>query len=97
MQSELQRLQATQPRSGEQKGWAAWNEEPRQVILKHRDLGHDWGFNQADADLLDRYLQANRTLVKCIVEARTLTKETAERLKDEIVQPAPAPPTATRL
>jgi predicted NACHT family NTPase len=44
----------------------AWTEELRAVMIKHRNIGHDWQFSEQQKELLEQYFNANLLLVDCL-------------------------------
>ena len=44
----------------------AWIEDLRQVMIQHRNIGHDWGFSKMQIAKLEEYSQANLLLVQCL-------------------------------
>jgi predicted NACHT family NTPase len=52
--------------SDSQTAWEVFANELREVMQKHRDIGHEWNFTQEQQGCLKRYFDANRLLVKCL-------------------------------
>lgn len=44
----------------------AWTEQLRQVMIEHRNIGHDWQFSEGQEQLLQQYYDTNQLLVKCL-------------------------------
>ncbi|MDZ7969232.1 MAG: NACHT domain-containing NTPase [Nostoc sp. DedSLP03] len=44
----------------------AWYEELREVMIKYRNIGHDWQFSNEQKELLQQYYDANKLLVDCL-------------------------------
>jgi predicted NACHT family NTPase len=74
LKEELQALFAERPdpQNEEQfKKWykkngEAWTEKLHQIIITHRNIGHDWQFTDQQKDLLYQYCTANILLMKCL-------------------------------
>ncbi|MBD2255191.1 NACHT domain-containing NTPase [Nostoc parmelioides FACHB-3921] len=49
-----------------QESGQAWSEQLRTVIIQHRNIGHDWQFNDDQRRLLQQYYDANKFLVDCL-------------------------------
>ena len=47
-------------------------------MIKHRDIGHHWGFSQDQHVLLHYYQNANRMLLDCMNAARSLSTKTRD-------------------
>jgi predicted NACHT family NTPase len=44
----------------------AWSAQLQTVIIKDRNIGHDWKFNDSQRALLDQYYDANELLADCL-------------------------------
>ena len=44
----------------------AWTEQLRTVIIEHRNIEHDWQFNEDQRKVLQQYYDANQLLVDCL-------------------------------
>jgi len=55
---------------GIQRWWlldrAQWSEQLRQVMVEHRNIGHDWQFTQKQQNQLQLYYEANKFLIGLI-------------------------------
>lgn len=49
-----------------QENGQAWTNQLHAVIIKHRNIGHDWQFSDAQQDRLNQYYYANKLLVDCL-------------------------------
>jgi predicted NACHT family NTPase len=43
-----------------------WTEDLRQIMITHRNIGHDWQFTDDQKALLQQYYDANLLLVECL-------------------------------
>jgi hypothetical protein len=46
--------------------WQAFADKLREVMQRHRNIGHEWNFTKEQLDCLKRYFEANQLLVKCL-------------------------------
>ena len=44
----------------------SWTEELREILMRHRNIGHDWHFTRQQTTLLKRYYEANTLLLSCL-------------------------------
>ena len=88
---ELRSLQAEVPRKVDPVWWRrhgpAWLEKLRAVSIRHRDIGHEWGFTPDQRKLLNSYYDANCLLVDCMNAAKTLTTKTRQQIEDTMLLP----------
>ncbi|MBV8819802.1 MAG: hypothetical protein JO022_15680, partial [Acidobacteriaceae bacterium] len=56
-------------------------------MIRHRDIGHDWGFSPKQISLLDSFYSANLLLIDCMKEARGLTNATRQHIEDTLLLP----------
>ena len=68
----------------------AWNEELREAMIKYRNIGHYWKFNQEQVDLLNQYLTANQLLVDCLNSECYMSREVREGIKNTLLLPKEA-------
>jgi hypothetical protein len=68
-----------------------WGKELREMIIKYRNVGHEWQLNDCQQKLLQQYYEANKLLVECLnngcnvsVEVRQEIEQTLLLPKDEI-------------
>ncbi|MDJ0580710.1 NACHT domain-containing NTPase [Crocosphaera sp.] len=92
----LEKLQQQLPDSDEDKykknqWWknnsAAWRKELREAMIKYRNIGHEWNFNQQQIDLLKQYLTANQLLMKCLNSECYVSREVREEIEDTLFLP----------
>ncbi len=46
--------------------WQAFADKLREIMQKHRDIGHEWNFTEEQIACLKDYFDANLLLVKCL-------------------------------
>ncbi len=65
----------------------AWTEQLRAVMIKHRNIGHDWQFSNAQRDLLWQYYYANKLLLDCLNSDCYLSWEVRQEIEDTLLLP----------
>ncbi|MEH2452457.1 NACHT C-terminal helical domain 2-containing protein [Nostoc sp.] len=74
-----------------QKWWLAngkaWCEELREVIIKYRNIGHDWQFSNEQKELLQQYDDANKLLVDCLNSDCYVSREVRQKIEDTLLLP----------
>ncbi|MEO0376485.1 MAG: NACHT domain-containing NTPase [Cyanobacteria bacterium P01_A01_bin.17] len=64
-----------------------WARQLRQVMIKHRNIGHDWQFTQTQKEKLQQYYDANQLLVDCLNSDCYVTKATRQYIEDTLLLP----------
>ncbi|MDJ0555074.1 MAG: hypothetical protein QNJ68_11645 [Microcoleaceae cyanobacterium MO_207.B10] len=64
-----------------------WANKLREVIIKHRDIGHNWQFISSQIELLERYYDANVILIKCLRSDCFVTREVRNKIESELFLP----------
>ena len=67
----------------------AWTAQLRQVLIDHRNIGHDWQFSQEQVDLLNQYLAANQLLVECLKRS-DVSRAVRQEIEDTLLLPLAA-------
>lgn len=62
-------------------------EKLRVLLVKHRNIGHDWQFNKKQEDLLTKYYYANRLLVDCLNSDSYITPKVRSYIEDTLFLP----------
>jgi len=74
-----------------QQWWQAqgqqWLEDLRQVMVHHRNIGHDWQFNQQQKQQLQRYYDANCFLVKLMKIKGAVSENVQAEIEDSLLLP----------
>jgi predicted NACHT family NTPase len=65
----------------------AWTEKLRAVMIKHRNIGHDWQFSEEQKKLLQQYYDANKLLVDCLNSDCEVTAEVRQEIEDTLLLP----------
>ncbi|MBD2247158.1 NACHT domain-containing NTPase [Nostoc sp. FACHB-888] len=98
LQSSLQKLkeQLPTPVQGREKlkeWWNAngqtWANELRLVIVRCRNIGHQWQFSEEDKEILKQYYTANQLLVACLNSSCKITPTVIESILATLLLPTP--------
>jgi len=65
----------------------AWMEKLRTVMIEHRNIGHDWQFNESQKKLLQQYYDANKLLVDCLNSSRYVSLEVRQEIENTLLLP----------
>ncbi|NER94874.1 MAG: NACHT domain-containing NTPase [Symploca sp. SIO1B1] len=65
----------------------AWIEQLRSVIIEHRNIGHDWQFNEQQQKLFNQYYNANQLLVDCLNSDCYVSQEVRQEIEDTLLLP----------
>ncbi|NEQ69657.1 MAG: NACHT domain-containing NTPase [Symploca sp. SIO2D2] len=66
----------------------AWTEQLRGVMIEHRNIGHNWQFNEQQQELLKQYYDANKLLVDCLNSDCYVSQEVRQEIEDTWLLPA---------
>ncbi|MFB8792125.1 MAG: hypothetical protein U7123_25590 [Potamolinea sp.] len=72
----------------------AWNEQLRAVMIKHRNIGHEWRFSQQQKELLKQYYYANKLLVDCLNRSVNVTPAVRSEIEETLLLPTEMLPNA---
>lgn len=64
-----------------------WTEQLRAVMIKYRNIGHDWQFNKQQKELLEQYYDANQLLVDCFNSDCYLKQKVRQEIEDTLLLP----------
>ncbi|RCJ41299.1 histidine kinase [Nostoc minutum NIES-26] len=62
-----------------------WGEKLRSLLIKHRNIGHDWQFNQQQIELLQQYYEANKLLVDCLNRSANVTPLARQEIEEALL------------
>lgn len=65
-----------------------WIVEYRQVLIEHRNIGHDWQFTEEQREKLNQYYEANQLLVECLKSDCYVRRETRQEIEDSLLMPS---------
>jgi hypothetical protein len=66
----------------------AWTEQLNNILVEHRNIGHDWQFSKSEKQLLREYYNANKTLVYCLNSDCSIRQEVRQQIEDMLFQPS---------
>ncbi|MEG3966997.1 NACHT domain-containing NTPase [Microcoleus sp. T2B6] len=72
--------------------WQAENgqfgtEKFRSLIIKYRNIGHNWQFNDSQKQLLQQYYDANKLLIDCLNSGCNVSPEVREEIEETLLLP----------
>ncbi|MEC4817858.1 MAG: NACHT domain-containing NTPase [Scytonema sp. PMC 1069.18] len=70
-----------------QENGQAWTEQLRAVMIKHRNIGHDWQFTEPQKELLKQYYDANKLLIDCLNSDCYVSREVRQEIEDTLLLP----------
>ncbi|MBD2087097.1 NACHT domain-containing NTPase [Trichocoleus sp. ST-U3] len=65
----------------------AWTEQLRAVMIKYRNIDHDWQFSKQQRELFNQYYDANLLLVKCLNSDCYVSREVRQEIEDTLLLP----------
>ncbi len=64
-----------------------WIKRLRDVMIKHRNIGHNWQFSYEQKELLKQYYHANKLLVDCLNSSCNVTPAVRSHIEDTLLLP----------
>jgi predicted NACHT family NTPase len=64
-----------------------WTAELHQVITEHQNNSHDWRFNEAQQQALQRYYDANKFLVELLQQPGAVSDTLRQEIEDNLLLP----------
>ncbi|WP_174710238.1 hypothetical protein [Nostoc sp. TCL240-02] len=64
-----------------------WLEKLRSLMIKNRNIGHKWQFNNVQKELLRQYYDANKLLVDCLNSDCSISPEVRHEIEDTLFLP----------
>ena len=65
----------------------AWTEALRYVMIKHRNIGHDWQFSKEQREVVKQYYRANKLLMDCLNSDCNVTPAVREEIEETLLLP----------
>ncbi|MHC5858035.1 NACHT domain-containing protein [Nostoc sp.] len=62
-----------------------WGEQLRDILIKYRNIGYDWQFNEQQKELLQQYYDVNKLLVDCLNSAADVTARVREEIEETLL------------
>ncbi|MBD1858853.1 MULTISPECIES: TIR domain-containing protein [Leptolyngbya] len=63
-----------------------WIQTLRQIMIEHRNIGHDWQFSESQRQALWYYYDANKFLVELLKEGK-VSEEVRQEIEDKLLLP----------
>ncbi|MFB8788599.1 MAG: NACHT domain-containing protein [Potamolinea sp.] len=70
-----------------QENGQAWTNQLHALIIKHRNIGHDWQFSDAQKEQLHQYYYANKLLVDCLNSDCYISRSVREEIEATLLLP----------
>jgi predicted NACHT family NTPase len=67
-----------------------WIDDFREILVKYRNIGHDWQFSDAQKEFFLQYYDANMLLVDCLNSDCYVSKEVRKEIEDTLLLPIAA-------
>ncbi|MBD2212042.1 NACHT domain-containing NTPase [Nostoc linckia FACHB-104] len=64
-----------------------WIKNLRELMIKYRNIGHNWQFNDVQTKLLQSYYNANKLLVDCLNSDCYLSREVRQKIEETLLLP----------
>lgn len=82
---------SAQDRESLQEWWNAkgqtWTEKLRFLMLRDRNIGHQWQFSEQQKEVLQQYYAANQLLVDCLKNGCEVTTTVQEQIEETLLSP----------
>jgi hypothetical protein len=65
----------------------AWTEQLRAVMIKYRNIGHDWQLSKEQREVIKQYYHANKLLIDCLNNASNVTPEVRSHIEETLLLP----------
>ncbi|WP_375500878.1 hypothetical protein [uncultured Nostoc sp.] len=63
----------------------AWHEQLRIMMIKYRNIGKHWQFNDSQKKVLEQYYDANVLLVNCLNSDCYISREVRQEIEDTLL------------
>jgi predicted NACHT family NTPase len=60
---------------------------PTYLMIKHRNIGHDWQFSHEEKEALKQYYDANKLLVECLNNGCDVAPEVSQEIEETLLLP----------
>jgi len=74
-------------KTGQQTNGQTWVDQLKYLMIKHRNIGHEWQFSDAQKQLLRQYYDANKLLVDCLNSDCYVSREVRQEIEDTLLLP----------
>ncbi|MHC5596186.1 MAG: NACHT domain-containing protein [Nostoc sp.] len=62
-----------------------WGQQLRDMLIKYRNIGYDWQFNEQQKELLQQYYDVNKLLVDCLNSATYVTPRVRQEIEETLL------------
>ncbi|MEO0532914.1 MAG: NACHT domain-containing NTPase [Cyanobacteria bacterium P01_A01_bin.123] len=97
LKAKLQDLASDLPYAKDLQDWwyrdsKIWIEELRSALVEYRNIGHDWHFTDAQISALQKYYDANKTLMDCLNSDCYVSRSLRKRIQNTLFLPVAKSP-----
>ena len=64
-----------------------WSKQLEAVIVKYRNIGHNWQFSDEQKELLQQYYDANKLLIDCLNSGCVVSDRVREEIEETLLLP----------
>jgi predicted NACHT family NTPase len=64
-----------------------WTEQLRNMMIKYRDIGHDWSFYEEQKELMKQYYYANKLLIDCLNNGCSADSKIIQEIEETLLLP----------
>jgi predicted NACHT family NTPase len=68
-----------------------WVNQLRTVIIEHRNIGHEWQFNNEQKKKIQQYYDANRLLIDCLNSGSYISHDVRQEIEKNLLLPLTNP------
>jgi predicted NACHT family NTPase len=72
------------------KNGGRWTENLRKMAIKHRNIGHNWGFTDEQIEKITKYYTGNLFLMECLNSECYISREVCEEIEATMLLPLDA-------
>ncbi|MCC5639660.1 NACHT domain-containing NTPase [Nostoc sp. CHAB 5844] len=62
-----------------------WSEKFRELLIKYRDICHDWQFSKQQIELIQQYYNANKLLINCLNVSNSITPAIRQEIEETLL------------
>jgi hypothetical protein len=64
-----------------------WTKQLRRIMIKYRNIGYDWQFNEEQIELLRQYYDANEFLLECLDSDCYVSRDVRQEIEETLLLP----------
>jgi len=64
-----------------------WTEQLRSIMIKHRNIGHNWQLCDTQIELLQQYYDTNKLLIDCLNSACAVSIDVRQEIEETLLLP----------